>query len=77
MATIQLPFGITSISGKVGNVVFYYRNGKQYARRLDKRTTSTEAFSNQCRSIIEPLSGVISPGTAKRSKISGTAKRSG
>ena len=36
MATIQLPHGIASISGKLGNVVFYHHNGKQYARRLNK-----------------------------------------
>jgi hypothetical protein len=33
---VQLPFGIASISGKIGNTVFYYRNGKQFARRLNK-----------------------------------------
>ena len=36
MATIQLPYEIASISGKIGNVVFYHQNGKQYARRLSK-----------------------------------------
>ena len=56
---LQLPFGIASISGKVGNVVFYSRNGKQYARRLNRHTASVEALSSECRAIIEPLSGVI------------------
>ena len=61
MATIQLPYGIASISGKIGNVVFYHQNGKQYARRLNKRTTSPESFSQECRAILEPLSGVLNP----------------
>lgn len=61
MAQITLPQGIASISGKIGNIVFYFRNGKQYARRLDKRLISTEALSKRCREIIEPLSGVIAP----------------
>ena len=56
---LQLPFGIASISGKVGNVVFYSRNGKQYARRLNRHTVSTEALSSECRTITEALSGVI------------------
>ena len=56
---LQLPFGIASISGKVGNVVFYSRNGKQYARRLNRHTVSAEALSSECRAILDPLSGVI------------------
>ena len=56
---LQLPFGIASISGKIGNVVFYSRNGKQYARRLNRHTVSTEALSSECRAILDPLSGVI------------------
>ena len=56
---LQLPFGIASISGKVGNVVFYSRNGKQYARRLNRHTVSSEALSSECRAILDPLSGVI------------------
>ena len=56
---LQLPFGIASISGKVGNVVFYSRNGKQYARRLNRLTVSVEALSSECRAILDPLSGVI------------------
>ena len=59
MAQISLPQGIASISGKVGNVVFYSRNGKQYARRLNRHTVSTEALSDECRTITEALSGVI------------------
>lgn len=61
MATIQLPHGIASISGKLGSVVFYHHNGKQYARRLNSRTTSPEAMSMECRTILEPLSGVLHP----------------
>ena len=56
---LQLPFGIASISGKIGNVVFYSRNGKQYARRLNRHTASVEALSSECRAILDPLSGVI------------------
>ena len=56
---LQLPFGIASISGKIGTVVFYSRNGKQYARRLNRHTVSTEALSSECRAILDPLSGVI------------------
>lgn len=33
---VVLPFGVKAIKGKIGNVVFYNRNGKQYARRLNK-----------------------------------------
>lgn len=61
MATIQLPHGIASISGKLGNVVFYRHNGKQYARRLNTHTTSPDSFSRECRAILEPLSGVLPP----------------
>lgn len=66
MAQITLPQGIASISGKIGNIVFYFCNGKQYARRLDKRLISTEALSKRCREIIEPLSGVLNPHEAAR-----------
>lgn len=59
MAQISLPQGIASISGKVGNVVFYSRNGKQYARRLDKTASDAAALSDECRTITEALSGVI------------------
>ena len=64
---LQLPFGIASISGKVGNVVFYSRNGKQYARRLNRHTSS------ECRAILDPLSGVI---TSPRSSAPATVSRS-
>ena len=70
---LQLPFGIASISGKVGNVVFYSRNGKQYARRLNRHTVSTEALSSECRAIIDPLSGVI---TSARSSAPASVSRS-
>lgn len=56
MAQITLPKGIASISGKVGNIVFYFRNGKQYARRLDKTSSDAAALSDESRSIIESLS---------------------
>ena len=68
---LQLPFGIASISGKVGNVVFYSRNGKQYARRLNRHTVSTEALSSECRAILDPLSGVI---TSPRSSASASPR---
>ena len=67
---LQLPFGIASISGKVGNVVFYSRNGKQYARRLNRHTASVEALSSECRAILDPLSGVI---TSSRSSAQSSA----
>ncbi len=70
---LQLPFGIASISGKVGNVVFYSRNGKQYARRLNRHTVSTEALSSECRAILDPLSGVI---TSPRSSAPASVSRS-
>jgi hypothetical protein len=54
---VQLPYGIASISGKIGNTVFYYRNGKQYARRLNRHTALPLApDSGECRSILEALS---------------------
>lgn len=45
---VQLPYGIASISGKIGNTVFYNRSGKQYARRLNKslQTESPQAIAN-------------------------------
>jgi len=68
---LQLPFGIASISGKIGNVVFYSRNGKQYARRLNRHTVSTEALSSECRAILDPLSGVItSPRSSAPASVS-------
>ena len=74
---LQLPFGIASISDKVGNVVFYSRNGKQYARRLNRHTVSTEALSSECRAILDPLSGVItsprSPATRSPASTQPTA----
>lgn len=70
---LQLPFGIASISGKVGNVVFYSRNGKQYARRLNRHTVSAEALSSECRAILDPLSGVI---TSPRSSAPASVSRS-
>ena len=41
--------GIASISGKMGNCIFYTRNGKQYVRRADKKCTDLP-------SIIDPSS---------------------
>ena len=45
---VQLPYGIASISGKIGNTVFYFRNGKQFARRLNKSLPmgSPQAIAN-------------------------------
>ena len=34
----QKGLGIASISGKLGNCIFYTRNGKQYVRRTNKTT---------------------------------------
>ena len=41
--------GIQSISGKLGNLIFYTRNGKQYVRRANKNNSSF-------RGILDPLS---------------------
>ena len=75
---LQLPFGIASISGKIGNVVFYSRNGKQYARRLNRHTVSTEALSSECRAILDPFSGVITSARSPspRSPASASAQSS-
>jgi len=54
---VQLPYGIASISGKIGNTVFYFRNGKQFARRLNRQTSPPLVpESGECRSIIDALS---------------------
>jgi len=54
---VHLPYGIASISGKIGNTVFYYRNGKQFARRLNRHTSPPlTPDSNECRTILEALS---------------------
>ena len=49
--------GIQSISGKLGNAIFYTRNGKQYVRRANKNNGSLQGIigplSVQHRSIIE------------------------
>ena len=49
MAEVRLnpALGISAISGKIGNLIFYTRNGKQYVRRADKNNTDL-------RGIIEP-----------------------
>ena len=41
--------GIASISGKIGNCIFYTRNGKQYVRRANKNC-------NDLPSVIESIS---------------------
>ena len=54
---VDLPFGVKAISGKIGNIVFYNRNGKQYARRLNKKTEPPLAPTNDnYRVVIESLS---------------------
>ena len=54
---VQLPYGIASISGKIGNTVFYFRNGKQFVRRLNRRTSPPlDTSSGECRTILEALS---------------------
>ena len=45
----QKGLGIASLSGKLGNCIFYSRNGKQYVRRANKDTDDLP-------SIIEPIS---------------------
>ena len=54
---VQLPYGIASISGKIGNTVFYFRNGKQFARRLNRHTAPPlDADTGESRSILDALS---------------------
>ena len=55
MAHVILPNRIKCISGKIGNVIFYTRNGKQFARRV---RTSVGPISDQLRSILESLSAL-------------------
>ncbi len=51
---VQLPYGIASISGKIGNTVFYYRNGKQFARRLNRHTAPPlNPDSGECKAIYD------------------------
>ncbi len=47
--------GIRSISGKIGNFIFYTRNGKQFVRRANKHI---ETSSREYREIIERLTRV-------------------
>ena len=51
MAAVKFnpALGIQSISGKIGNLIFYTRNGKQFARRVNKN-------NNNIRGILESLS---------------------
>ena len=37
-------FGIASISGRIGPLVFYNRNGKTYVRAADKNSTDVPAI---------------------------------
>ena len=41
MAQVRLnpALGISAISGKLGNCIFYTRNGKQYVKRASKNNT--------------------------------------
>jgi len=52
MAQVNLVkgLGIASISGKMGNCIFYTRNGKQYVKRADKN-------NDDLPSIVESISG--------------------
>ena len=62
MAAVHLNpiFGIRSISGKLGNCIFYTRNGKQYVRRATKNAADLPSFidpsSTRHQSIIDPSS---------------------
>ena len=56
MTLLKLPAGIASISGKVDNIVFYYRQGKQCARRLNRHSMQSDELSKQSRAFIEALS---------------------
>ena len=55
MARVTLPNRIQSVSGKIGNIIFYTRNGKQFARRI---RTSVGPISDELRSILESLSAL-------------------
>ena len=55
MARVTLPNRIKSVSGKIGNIIFYTRNGKQFARRI---RTSVGPISDELRSILESLSAL-------------------
>ena len=48
--------GIASISGRIGNLIFYNRKGRTYvrsARRHDDERADLEALSSHSRGIIE------------------------
>ena len=51
--------GIKAIHGRIGEFIFYMRNGKQYVRRRSVHTPSgdyrdiIEPLSSHCRTIIE------------------------
>ena len=55
MSQVTLPNRIKCISGKIGNIIFYTRNGKQFARRV---RTSVGPISDELRSILESLSAL-------------------
>ena len=55
MARVTLPNRIKSVSGKIGNIIFYTRKGKQFARRI---RTSVGPISDELRSILESLSAL-------------------
>ena len=54
----QKGLGIESLSGRIGNCIFYSRNGKQYVRRADKNDDHLPSIidpsSVHRRSIIDP-----------------------
>ena len=52
MAEVKLPRQIASLSGRMGNYIYYVRNGKQYVRRVRK---DVGPLSDHYASIIEPL----------------------
>ena len=56
MTQLKLPVGIASISGKIDNIVFYDRQGKQCARRLNRHSMQSDELSKQSRAILDAFS---------------------
>lgn len=52
--------GIASISGRLGNCIFYSRNGKQFVRRADKNADELpsiiRSISGHSRTVLDPFS---------------------
>ena len=60
MARIDLIDNLAGIHGKVGNLIFYTRNGKQFVKRVSAKVPPTKA-----REIYETFTRLISGRHAK------------